>query len=262
MPNLNGNAYGLTTLCPIINNAENERSNAVLLREILDCLPTGEHSPFAAVPDTYLCRLFVLDNVVYQGLDVWKAIPLPVPAAHDRLKSAYLVFISEFHGPELQPYLWAMWDSAQDAIRKIWQYCVGFNQVCDAGSFAKYIQRCQLETTFYFNGSNDESLAEQLKGLYLKQELAKFAFDHQNASPEQLQADFFDFVQRTQPEDLQRPTWRCGATSLETAVIGEGASDLRVASESTGGDGPGQPTPQHADADVANSNAGPAAVAV
>lgn len=261
MPNLAGNAYGLTTLCPIINNPQSERSNAVLLRGILDALPTGERSPFAAVPNTYLCRVFVLDNVVYQGLDVVKAIPVPIPAAHDRLKSAYLVFISEFHGPDLQPYLWAMWDTAQEAIRQIWQYCVGFSEVYDAGSFAKYIQRCQLETTFYFNGSNDESLAEQLKGLYLKQELAKFAFEHQNASPEQLQADFFDFVRRTQPEDLQGPTWRPGATSLEIAVVGEAVIEPLTDAELEGA-APPQSTPPLASVEPPAANDGTTAVAV
>ena len=221
MPNLNGNAYGLTALCPIINQSPGERSFALAVRETLDALPTGEHSPMAAVPETYLCRFFVLDDVVYEGLDVVKLIPLVVPASRDRLKSAYLVFEANFHGPELDPYLWSMWDTAQAAIRQIWKHCVGFGQVHDAASFAKYLRRCQVETTFYFNGSNDESLAEQLKGLYLKQELAKFAFENQGKSAQQLQDAFFDFVQRTQPEELDGPTWRPGAESLERAVVGE-----------------------------------------
>ncbi|HEX7480469.1 MAG TPA: hypothetical protein VF331_21900 [Polyangiales bacterium] len=234
MPNLNGNAYGLTTLAPILNRDPNERSYATMLKELLDALPTGEHSPMAAVPETYLCRFFVLDNVVYQGLDIVKALPLPVPASHDRLKSAYLAFTANFHGPDLDQYLWGMWDAADSTIRQIWKYCVGFEQVHDAASFAKYLRRCQVETTFYFNGSTDESLAEQLKGLYLKQELAKFAFDNQGKNAEELQAAFFDFVRRTQPEELDGPSWRAGATSLERAVIGEASPEaLRAATPGT-----------------------------
>jgi hypothetical protein len=226
MPNLNGNAYGLTTLAPIINRPPGERSYATLVKETLDALPTGERSPMAAVPETYLCRFFVLDNVVYEGLDIAKALPLPVPASHDRLKSAYLVFTANFHGPDLDQYLWGMWGAAENAVRRIWQHCVGFDQVHDAASFAKYLRRCQVETTFYFNGSTDESLAEQLKGLYLKQELAKFAFENQGKSPQELQEAFFEFVRRTQPEQLEGPTWRAGAASLERAVIGETSPEV------------------------------------
>lgn len=221
MPNLSGNAYGLTTLCPIINRPSIETSYAVILRGLLDALPIGSKSPMAAIPETYLCRLFGLDNVVFQGLDMAPLIPNPVSAQHDRLRSAYLVFTSNFHGPDLDPYLWSMWDAARDTITKLWRYCVGFEQVHDAQTFARYIRRCQVETTFYFNGSNDEPLAEQLKGLYLKQELAKFAFDHQDASPEELQAAFFEFVERTRPDDVSGPTWRAGAMTLEEAAVGE-----------------------------------------
>jgi hypothetical protein len=221
MSNLNGDAYGLTILSPIINRPPSEPSYTVMVRKLLDELPTGADSPMAAIPETYLCRLFVLDNVVYQGRDLLSVWPLPVPAHQDQLKSAYLVFECNFHGPDLEPYLWRMWEAAKDTILQVWQHCVGFDRVHDAASFAKYMRRCQVETTFYFNGSNDESLAEQLKGLYLKQELSKFAYEYQDAPAEELQAAFFDFVERTQPEMLSGPTWRPGAMTLAEAVIGD-----------------------------------------
>ena len=232
MPNLSGDAYGLTLLCPIINRPPSEPSYVVSVRRILDDMPTGELSPLAAIPETYLCRLFVLDNVVYQGLDMQPWLPLPVPARQDQLKSAYLVFECNFHGPDLDPYLWSMWDHAREDIRRIWQYCVGFDEVHDAASFARYAKRCQVENTFYFNGSTDESLAEQLKGLYLKQELSKFAFEHQGMPAAELQAAFFDFIDRVQPEDLAGPTWRAGATTLEVAVVdGRDADEIAAATE-------------------------------
>jgi hypothetical protein len=220
MPNIAGNAYGLTTLCPIKNGgpqrradpAGNEmpdnRSHGAIIRDRLEDLPCDEDSPMARVANTYLCRFYVLDDVIYQGK----------PAEVEHLKSKYLVFTSNFHG-ELDTYLHGMWENAGDDLRRIWEYCVAFEQVDDTESFTEYIKKCQVYTTFFFMGSTDVSLAEQLKGLYLKQEFSKFAFANQGKSAEETQAAFSEFVARTQPEDLCRPTWRPGASSLHKVVI-------------------------------------------
>ena len=102
------------------------------------------------------------------------------------------------------------------------QYCIAFDGVRDAASVVSFIKRCHVETTFYFNGSNDKPLEEQLKALYLKQELSKFAAAHQGKPAAELQQAFQQFVARVQPRELKGPTWRPGASSIDTAVIGEG----------------------------------------
>ena len=89
----------------------------------------------------------------------------------------------------------------------------------DVTTFIDYVKRCQVETTFYFNGSSDEPLAVQLKSLYLKQELAKFAAANQGKSAADLQAAFKEFVARVQPSNLARPTWKPGAYHLDRAVL-------------------------------------------
>jgi len=89
----------------------------------------------------------------------------------------------------------------------------------DVATFIDYIKRCQVETTFYFNGSSDEPLAVQLKSLYLKQELAKFAAANQGKSAADLQAAFKAFVARVQPANLERPTWKPGAYHLDRVVL-------------------------------------------
>ncbi len=220
MPNIAGNAYGLTTLCPIKNGGPphrldedgatlpDNRSFGAILRDRLEDLPCDERSPMARVPNTYLCRFFVLDDLIYQGK----------PAEEDHLKSKYLVFTSNFHG-DLETYLHGMWEHAADAVRRIWEHCVAFDRVTDAGSFVDYIKKCQVETTFYFMGSTDVSLAEQLKGLYLKQEFSKFAFANQGKSAAELQAAFAEFAARTRPDNVQGPTWRPGASQLKDAVV-------------------------------------------
>ncbi len=214
MPNKSGNAYGLTTFCPIRNGYQGNQSYAAEIRNRLEDLGLNENSPMASVPNTYLCRFYVLDNVFYEGK----------PADLEELRSKYLVFTSNFHG-DLEPYLQGMWNTASDQIRPIWEFCVGFDKVHDANSFVAYIKRCQVNTTFFFNGSTDDPLDEQLKSLYLKQELTKFVYEHQGQSAEELQQAFKEFVARTRPADLSRPTWRPGAAKLENAVVGDGSSE-------------------------------------
>jgi hypothetical protein len=208
--NTSGNAYGLTVLSPIKNGSYNDISHATLTRDRLHNLPLHTKSPMAKVPNTYLCRFYVLDDVFYQGK----------PAIEEHLKSKYIVFSTNFHG-DRDEYLTQMWLTAEKEVRHIWQFCYGFDQVNDAAAFVEYIKKCQVESTLFFNGSTDDSLAEQLKGLYLKQELSKFAFENQCLPEETIQQNFKAFVERTEPKNLAGPTWVPGAATLEDLEDGE-----------------------------------------
>ncbi len=210
MPNISGNAYGLTTLCPVKNSNEGDQSNASFIREYLQELPIDADSPMAKVPNTYLARLFILNDTIYESH----------PHQLDRLKSSYLVFTSNFHGG-VNEYLTGMWNTISVEIKDIWNHCVGFEGVDNAPSFVEYIKKCQVKTTFFFNGSTDDSLKEQLKSLYLKQEFSDFVFSHQGAGEEELLEDYKAFVKKTNPEILEFPTWRAGGSSLETIVVNE-----------------------------------------
>jgi hypothetical protein len=209
MANKSGNAYALTVLCPIRGGVPptGSQSHTALLQELLQTLHLNEESPMAQVPNTYLCRFWVLGDVLYQGK----------PGFLDHLKSDYLVFSSNFYG-ELEPYLEGMWKAIEAGIRFILGHCVDGDSVSDAPSFVEYIKKCQVTTTFFFNGSTDEPLAQQLKNLYLKQEFSKFAFENQGTSPGALQEAFAAFVQRTQPQNLDGPTWAAGAYHLDKVV--------------------------------------------
>ena len=215
MANKSGNAYGLTLLCPILPGSPkqspqgmNEQTHAALVRYQLQRLSVNEGSPMARVPNTYLSRLFVLNDVPYQGR----------PAILEHLKSSYLVFSSNFYG-ELEDYLNGLWNAVEREIRAILQYCVGFDRVTNVETFIEYVKACQVTTTFFFNGSSDEPLAAQLKNLYLKQEFSKFVFANQGKSPADLQVAFRSFVTRTQPANLSRPTWKAGAYHLDRVVL-------------------------------------------
>jgi hypothetical protein len=210
MANKRGDAYALTILCPILPGAPdsgagtNNQTYTTLLRDKLQAVHVNEESPMAKVPNTYLCRFYVLSDVPYQG----------TPAFMEHLKSDYLVFSSNFYG-ELEPYLQGMWKVLEQEIRSILWHCVSGGCVRDAPSFVEYIKKCQVTTTFFFNGSTDEPLAQQLKNLYLKQEFSKFVFENQGKSAPDLQAAFIQFVDQTRPSNLNGPTWRAGAYHLD-----------------------------------------------
>lgn len=200
MGNTAGKAYGMTLLCPIRqDDATHSYSN--LTRNRLERLPLHSDSPMAKVPNTYLCRFYLLDDVFYEGS----------PAQEEHLQSRYLVFCTNFHG-DRDAYLRGMWDNAQAEVKQIWEYCVAFDKVKTAEDFVGYAQKCQVTNSLFFKGSTDDPLAEQLKALYLKQEFTRFAFDHYGKSAAELQQAFREFVSIVKPDDLSGPTWQPGMT--------------------------------------------------
>ncbi len=203
MANQSDRAYALCALSPIKNGYLESRSYAEQVRERLQAWALDEQSPFAKVPQTYLARLFVLDQVFFEGS----------PTRLDYLQSSYLVLASYFHG-DRDTYLRGMWDAIRPDIQQVFGHCVAFDGVLDAASFAAYIGKCQITTSLFFMGSTDDPLEEQLKSLYLKQELARFAAEHQGVEPAALQNAFSAFIARVQPENLAAPSWRPGQTSL------------------------------------------------
>lgn len=219
MANKSGNAYGLTALIPIKNGSEAGESYGSKVRRLLQewSLDKNKNSPMAKVPNTYLCRFYVLNDVFYQGS----------PAIEEHLQSKYLVFSTNFHG-ELEPYIKGMWNGAQTELQELLQHCVAFDRVNNVEDFVNYIKRCQVDNDLFFNGSTDDSLAEQLKALYLKQAFSHFVFTHHHlinqgaASAKELQQAFKAFVQYTQPENLEQPTWYPGSEQepegLEEAI--------------------------------------------
>ncbi len=228
MGNVSGNAYGLTILSPIKKGNVDDMSYADIIRDRLGDWGVNGNSPMAKVPNTYLCRFFVLDDVFTQSLaggDFFgtlyaflslfsNKIRLKALAHEEHLKSKYLVFSTNFHG-DLETYLTGMWENAHEEVKRIWGYCYGFDQVNNAESFIQYMKKCQLETTLFFVGSTDDSLAEQLKGLYLKQALTRFAAEHQGWPAAQLQLAYQAFIKQVEPTNLAGPSWRAGQSSLD-----------------------------------------------
>lgn len=205
-----GNHYGLTVLCPIKLGTPKEidESYESRTRARLNALECDEYSPFAKVPNTYFARLWILKDVFFESS----------PAKEEHLKSQYMVFAVDFHG-DLDTYLKGMWDAQEAKVRDIWRDCVGFQRVTDAATFTGYIKQCQVTNALLFNGSTDESLAEQLKGLYLKQKFGEFAHTHQGVDAVALADAFKNFAETVESTNLAGPTWRPGASELDTVEV-------------------------------------------
>lgn len=229
MGNISGNAYALTVLSPIKNAIVpgEEIACADKVRELLQNWNLLPNSPMTQVPQTYLCRYFVLDDVYTESLpgasvlDTFSDI-LPVDPdsvrrwslpREDHLKSRYLVFSCNLHaGPnaDVDGYLRGMWNAISERIKEVWGYCYGFEQVKDADSFVVYMRKCMLPAALFFVGSNDDPLPEQLKALYIKQAFADFAVANQGLDAATVRANYQAFMKRVAPTDLSGPTWEPG----------------------------------------------------
>ena len=231
-PNVSGKAYALTILSPIMDGFAGETGYSDLVRDRLLEWNLRPNSPMNAVPQTYLCRYFVLDDVYTQSLPgndlfgTWSDLVSIVSDKErtaalpkvDHLKSQYLVFSCNFHG-DLDAYLRGMWTAIEAEIRQIWQYCYAFARVDNADSFIAYMKKCQLDAALFFVGSNDDPLEEQLKALYVKQELSKFVMRTQGLPAVDLQREYVAFMRRIEPRNLAGPAWTPGQYTLQPAEV-------------------------------------------
>lgn len=183
MPNFDGGHYFLTALIPISTALVTGSTGTIIspiqkIRNALATLPTarqtpateatGLNSPFSRNLRTHFARFVVVEDVTYNGRDPVDAIEMalraqffganPVTPQHqDKLEPCpYLIFIADFDAAsgaesELLSYLELLWKTMAEELTEVLAPCVGFSEVSDATDFARYIQRCQIETTMPFN---------------------------------------------------------------------------------------------------------------
>ncbi|MDU8910753.1 hypothetical protein [Aestuariicoccus sp. MJ-SS9] len=179
----------LTTLAPIKQGVPPDNSAASYEQKVriaLARLPTAQqspatedskfNSPFARNLRNHFCRMFVLNDVVYNGRDGSGALVNTVkgvntinPLHVDELKNPYLVFcadvdaITEDHEKlptDLSPsrqkavrsaYARELWDTMGEELADLYGNCVGFDDVKTADDFATYLNRCHVETTMPYH---------------------------------------------------------------------------------------------------------------
>jgi len=182
MGNQSGNVYGLTIFSPIVNDDNADVSHNLALRAYLAGLPRDCSAPFAKISGTHMCRLVVLDDVIYPGL----------PTRVDHLKSSYLVFESNVDG-DVDAYLERMAREAAQEVDAIWSHCEGYPGIKNVREFVRYMRSCQLTTTFYFADVNDKTVEQTLRALQVQAGLATFIERNQGKSPVELKQAFLSF---------------------------------------------------------------------
>jgi len=133
-------------------------------------------APFARNMRTHFARMFVLDDVVYNGRDgenvllsIIKGVDTIVPKHVDRLKSAYLVFTADIDavttdGKRLPAmlsveeqrevrlaYAQTLWETMGEEIEAVFGNCRDFAGVDSGAKFGAYLERCHVETTMPFH---------------------------------------------------------------------------------------------------------------
>lgn len=209
MPNQNGSVYGLTILCPILEDAHASPSHDLQIRAYLATLPTGPDSPFAIAPHTHLARLVVMDDVVFVG----------APACEEHLHSKYLIFEANIDAggtQGLDAYLTGLAHAVPGQIDAVWRHCTGYPGVTDVAAFLKYMKACQIETTFFFAATNDKSVTETLTALETQRAVAEFIASHQGMDAAQLQSEFIDFSRKLKAAPVPKPAVPPPHRSIQT----------------------------------------------
>jgi len=189
VPDLDSGHIFLTTLAPIRDSAAGDHTDTSYTqaaRIALARMPTalqspatqktGINSPFARNQRTHLARMFVVNDVVYNGRSgknaLWAALTRDDPSkpkSVDRLNTSYVAFCADIDAVEkdgaelpkdLTPtmkrrvrdaYARTLWETMEAELRSVYENCVGFEAVKTADDFAAYLNRCHVETTMPFH---------------------------------------------------------------------------------------------------------------
>ncbi len=153
MANVYGQFYGYTGLFPIIEEARSE-SHAEELRGVLAALPNGRESLFSRTGLVHGARLFIVDDVVYNG----------EPAREEHLAYSYLAMSVTFDGdlPGLAERVSAV---AGDEFKSVFSHCYGFGGAITSKAVLYYLRACQIETTFLYVDVDNVNLQNTLRAL-------------------------------------------------------------------------------------------------
>ena len=130
---------------------------------------SGRNSPFSLNIRNHFVRLFVINDVLYNGRESGDTLinlikgkfgfsgthPL-IPQKVDQLSSPYLAIIAEIDAPEgkeseLDTYLEELWDDIPSHLSIVLQHCVGFDGSFSNAEFCAYMRSGLVETTMPFN---------------------------------------------------------------------------------------------------------------
>ena len=160
MSNYYGKFYGYTGLFPILDDTEDAEPHRMVLRKLLAELPNGKGSLFSRTGLVHGARLFLLDDVVYNGA--------PTPEEH--LRYSYVVLSMTFDG-ELSTLARNIAEAGGNEWTAVFSHCYGFpKQALSAAAVLDYLQKGQITTSFLYVDA-DGDLKTTLRALVLQREL-------------------------------------------------------------------------------------------
>ena len=140
-----------------------------------------------------------------------------MPACEEHLQSKYLVFESNFDG-ELETYLERLAREIPDIVDAVWQHCEGFPGAANMAAFKSYMKSCQVKTTFFFADVNDKTVQQTLQALQTQSAVTAFIIKHQGAGPNELQAEFAQFIEKLNHAPLPYPAATLGKEFVDELI--------------------------------------------
>jgi hypothetical protein len=174
-PNIMGDAYGLTSLYPVLAGHEDA------LEDHLAALPV-EAGPLAALTQLHFSRLHVIRDLVYQG----------PPQKRDPLLSAHLIFTASLDG-ELDRFLEDL-AGLGEAVDAIFSHCAGYPGSGDRAAFARYITEHQVDNGYFLGAYPRATVADVREGLRVADGVADLAARSRTLDDAALQAAFRELM--------------------------------------------------------------------
>ena len=194
MSNTYGNFYGYTGVFPIIRDDKLEVSHAVELRRVLSELNSGGGSIFSRTGLVHGARMFVLDDVVYNGH----------PTKEEHLEYEYLMLSLTFDGA-LHEMAQRLNQYGGEELELIFSHCYGFaNRDTSKEGMLKFLQQGQVTTSFLYVEA-DGDLKETLRALWAKKVVGEMLEKAQGVSTEQKRALVKEAAVRIESATLPLP---------------------------------------------------------
>ncbi|GAC1334504.1 MAG: hypothetical protein NVSMB22_26980 [Chloroflexota bacterium] len=173
MPNVNGQAFALSMLTPIVPGREAE------LKAYLESLASGPESPLERTGTTHFARWVIIDQLIYEG----------EPQKRDTLHSQYLLFDTSFDGADLDAYVENLCRSMPAEVEAIWGRCAGYPDT-DPEKFKAYVRNNQIDAAFFVAAYPEATVMDVRDSLALREQFTDFAMDAQALSARDLRDAF------------------------------------------------------------------------
>jgi hypothetical protein len=153
--------YGLTGLFPVLDNPRVPVSHATALRATLAALDNGPGSLFSRTGLVHAGRLFLIDDLVYNG----------APQREEHLPWAHLAFSLTFDG-ELERLAGKLAAVGQPELDRIFVHCFGYRPGPDAETLLAFLRTGQVTTSFLYVDASELDLEATLRALQVQREVA------------------------------------------------------------------------------------------